>query len=130
MQRHLVRIELSFLAESRRQVLGLDLLLGQVALVLAEEMLVLNLSGRQKKTKKTRESGVTAAGNQLTEDGNVGGAYLGGLHEGLGPHVKLRLRWGGDVAAVAVEEWVGAMASHCGRVPVLNDPRAGSDPTA
>lgn len=46
--------------------------------------------------------------------GPVGGAYLVGLDEGLGPQVKLRLRWGGDVATVAVEEWVGAMASHCG----------------
>lgn len=46
--------------------------------------------------------------------GLVGGAYLVGLDEGLGPHVELRLRWGGDVAAVAVKERVGAMASHCG----------------
>lgn len=128
MQRHLVRIELSFLAESRRQVLGLDLLLGQVALVLAEEMLVLNLSGRQKNKQTT---GVRRHRRKPAErGGNVGGAYLVGLHEGLGPNVKLRLRWGGNVGAVAVEEWVGAMASHCGRVPVLNDPRAGSDPTA
>lgn len=128
MQRHLVRIELSFLAESRRQVLGLDLLLGQVALVLAEEMLVLNLLERQKKNTGVRRH--RCRRKPADRDGNVGGAYLVGLHEGLGPHVKLRLRWGGDVAAVAVEEWVGAMASHCGRVPVLNDPRAGSDPTA
>lgn len=34
------------------------------------------------------------------------------------------------MAAVAVEEWVGAMASHRGRVPVLNNPRSGSDPAA
>lgn len=46
--------------------------------------------------------------------GLVGGAYLVGLHKGLGPHVKLRLWWGGNVAAVAVEDWVGAMAAHCG----------------
>lgn len=41
---YLIRIELSFLAESWRHVLGLDLLLGHVVLVLVEEMLVLNLS--------------------------------------------------------------------------------------
>lgn len=40
---YLVSIELSFLAESWRHVLGLDLLLGHVVLVLVEEMLVLNL---------------------------------------------------------------------------------------
>lgn len=40
---HLICIELSFLAESWRHVLGLNLLLGHVALVLAEKMLVLNL---------------------------------------------------------------------------------------
>lgn len=40
---YLVSIELSFLAESWRHVLGLDLLLGNVVLVLVEEMLVLNL---------------------------------------------------------------------------------------
>ena len=42
---YLICIELSFLAESWRHVLGLDLLLGHVVLVLVEEMLVLNLSG-------------------------------------------------------------------------------------
>ena len=41
---YLICIELSFLAESWRHVLGLDLLLGHVVLVLVEEMLVLNLS--------------------------------------------------------------------------------------
>lgn len=40
---YLICIELSFLYESWRHVLGLDLLLGQVVLVLVEEMLVLNL---------------------------------------------------------------------------------------
>ena len=34
------------------------------------------------------------------------------------------------MAAVAVEERVASMAPHGGRVPVLNDPRAGPDPTA
>lgn len=41
---YLIRIELSFLAESWRHVLGLDLLLGRMVLVLVEKMLVLNLS--------------------------------------------------------------------------------------
>lgn len=41
---YLICIELSFLAESWRHVLGLDLLLGHMVLVLVEEMLVLNLS--------------------------------------------------------------------------------------
>lgn len=40
---YLICIELSFLAESWRHVLGLYLLLGHVVLVLVEEMLVLNL---------------------------------------------------------------------------------------
>lgn len=125
-QRHLVRVELSFLAESRRQVLGLDLLLGHVALVLAEEMLVLDLSGRQENGQRRRREHEPSRARR----GPVGGAYLVGLDEGLGPHVELGLGRGGDVATVAVEEWVGAMASHCGRVPVLNDPRPGSDPAA
>lgn len=41
---YLICIELSFLAESRRHVLGLYLLLGHVVLVLVEKMLVLNLT--------------------------------------------------------------------------------------
>lgn len=34
------------------------------------------------------------------------------------------------MTAVAVEEWVGAMASHGGRVPILNNSRSRSNPTA
>lgn len=56
--------------------------------------------------------------------------YLVGLNKWLWPHVELCLWWRSDVASVAVEEWVGAMASHSGRVPVLNNPRACSNPTA
>ena len=41
---YLVCVELPFLTEARRHVLGLGLLLGQVVLV--EEMLVLNLTDR------------------------------------------------------------------------------------
>lgn len=41
---YLICIELSFLAESWRHVLGLNLLLGRMVLVLVEKMLVLNLS--------------------------------------------------------------------------------------
>ena len=44
MSHYLISIELSFLAESWRHVLGLDLLLGHEVLVLVEKMLVLNLS--------------------------------------------------------------------------------------
>lgn len=40
---YLICIKLSFLAETWRHVLGLDLLLGHVVLVLVKEMLVLNL---------------------------------------------------------------------------------------
>lgn len=40
---YLIGVELSFLAESRRQILGLDLLLGHMVLV--EKMLVLHLGG-------------------------------------------------------------------------------------
>lgn len=43
--RYLVSVDLAFLAESWRHVLGLDLLLGHVVLV--EEMLVLHLWHRQ-----------------------------------------------------------------------------------
>lgn len=44
--RYLVGVDLAFLAETRRHILGLDLLLGHVVLVL--EMLVLHLSHRQR----------------------------------------------------------------------------------
>lgn len=40
---YLIGVDLSFLAESRRHILGLDLLLGQMVLVLVEKMLVLHL---------------------------------------------------------------------------------------
>lgn len=56
--------------------------------------------------------------------------HLVGLNERLGPHVELWLWRRGNVAAVAIKERVGAMASHSGRVPILNDPWAGSNPTA
>lgn len=44
--RYLVGVDLAFLAETWRHVLGLDLLLGHVVLV--EEMLVLHLWHRQR----------------------------------------------------------------------------------
>lgn len=67
-QRHLVRVELSFLAESRRHVLGLDLLLGHVALVLAEKMLVLDLLGRQKNKLMNLKKWVYAAAGSPAGD--------------------------------------------------------------
>lgn len=45
--RYLVGVDLAFLAETWRHVLGLDLLLGHVVLV--EEMLVLHLWHRQRR---------------------------------------------------------------------------------
>lgn len=45
---YLVGVNLAFLAETRRHILGLDLLLGHVVLVLVEEMLVLHLWHRQR----------------------------------------------------------------------------------
>lgn len=118
---YLVRIELSFLAEALGQVLGRDLLLCRVVLALAEEMLVLNLHGTRE------ESETSGKWEDMLRRGKVL-AYLVGLDDGrLGPNVELRLRLRSDVA---VEERVGAMASHGGRVPVLDDSRSCSNTTA
>lgn len=66
---YLVSIELSFLTESWRHVLGLDLLLGQVVLVLVEEMLVLNLLIKHyhlKNLKSSEQSPVISTVGRMT----------------------------------------------------------------
>lgn len=54
--RYLICIKLSFLAETWRHVLGLDLLLGHVVLVLVEEMLVLNLFKDTRELMRRRQT--------------------------------------------------------------------------
>lgn len=88
---HLVSVELSFLAESWRHVLGLRLLLSHVVLVLVEEMLVLNLVEEDRSLKRRPDCVFTtdhehwASGATAAERMN----HLVGLNKGLGPHVEL-----------------------------------------
>lgn len=55
--------------------------------------------------------------------------HLVRFDEGLASHLELRLGSRGCVPTVAIEEWVGAVTAHGGRIPVLNHSRACADPT-
>lgn len=72
---YLIGVDLSFLAESRRHVLGLDLLLGHMVLVLVEKMLVLHLwgeghtdRGERRETRDRRAAAVRITWLDLTKD--------------------------------------------------------------
>lgn len=119
---YLIDVELSFLAETWRHVLGLGLLLN---LVLEKQILSLRKQSEESnansnKIKKKFQDKLMQTDLEISW-------YLIGFHERL---VKLRLKSGSYVATVAVEERVCAMTSHGGRIPVLNNPRSSSNPTA